>query len=113
MVKICDRSGVVLAQCIKVLGSRKNRTANLGGLMLVSVKRINVFRLSLIKPRIRKKFQLGTLHRVLLLRSQVNFQRQPYAYVRFNENAGLIVNRRRIPVSNRFFGPLVREFSFR
>jgi ribosomal protein L14 len=113
MVKICDRSGVVLAQCIKVLGPRKNRIASLGGLFLVSVKRINVFRLSFVKPRIRKKFQRGTLHRVLLLRSQVNFQRQPFAFVRFNENAGIIVNRRRVPVSNRFFGPLIREFSLR
>lgn len=113
MVKVCDRTGLVLAQCIKVLGGRKRQTASLGDVVLVSVKRINVVRLSFIKPRIRKKFQRGTLHRILLLRSQTNFQRQSYTHVRFNENAGLVVNRRRVPVSNRMFGPLIREFSIR
>jgi len=113
MVKVCDRTGLVMAQCLKVLGARKRKIAVLGGLILVSVKRINVVRLSFVKPRIRKKFQRGTMHRILLLRSQVNYQRQPYAFVRFNENAGVVVNRRRVPVSNRMFGPLIREFSLR
>lgn len=113
LVKVCDRTGLVTAQCLKVLGARKKRVAILGGLVLVSVKRINVFRLSFVKPRIRKKFQRGTMHRLLLLRSKVNFERQSYSFVRFDENAALVVNRRRVPVSNRMFGPLIREFSLR
>jgi large subunit ribosomal protein L14 len=112
-VKVADRTGVVLGQCLKVLGARKRRVALLGGVLLVSVKRINVYRLSFAKARIQKKFQRGTLHRVMLLRSRVNFQRQTFTFVRFNENAALVVNKRRVPVSNRLFGPLIREFSLR
>lgn len=113
LFKITDRTGLVTVQCIKILGARKKRVALLGSVMLVSVKRINVFRLSFVKPRIRKKFQRGTLHRAMLLRSKKNFQKQSYAFVRFDENAGLVVNRRRMPVSNRVFGPIVREFTLR
>lgn len=102
-----------MVQCIKVLGARKRRVASLGGVFLSTAKQINVVRLSFIKPRIRKKFQRGTLHRILLLRSRFNYQRQPYSHVRFNENAGIVVNRRNVPVSNRLFGPLVREFTGR
>lgn len=112
-VKVCDRTGIVFGQCLKVLGPRKRRISALGDVILISVKRINVHRLSFAKPRIQKKFQRGTLHRVLVLRSQVNYQRQSYAFVRFNENAALVVNKRRVPISNRLFGPLIREFSLR
>lgn len=112
-VKVCDRTGVVVGQCIKVLGPRKRLIAILGEMILVSVKRINVRRLSLAKLRIQKRFQKGTMHRVLILRTQVNYQRQSYAFVRFNENAAIVVNRRRIPLSNRMFGPLIREFTLR
>lgn len=112
-VKVADRTGVVLGQCLKVLGGRKNLIANLGDMFLVSVKRINVHRLSFAKVRIQKRFQRGTMHRILLLRSQVNYRRQPYAFVRFNENAGIVVNRRRVPISNRMYGPLIREFSLK
>lgn len=112
-VKVCDRTGVVAGQCIKVLGARKRLIAGLGEMILVSVKRVNVRRLSLAKLRIQKRFQKGTMHRVLILRTQVNYQRQTYAFVRFNENAAIVVNRRRIPLSNRMFGPLIREFTIR
>lgn len=112
-VKVCDRTGVVTGQCIKVLGPRKRLIAILGEMILVSVKRINIKRLSLAKLRIQKRFQRGTMHRVLILRTQVNYQRQSYAFVRFNENAAIVVNRRRIPLSNRMFGPLIREFTLR
>lgn len=112
-LKVCDRTGVVLGQCIKVLGPRKNLIAKLGDMILVSVKRINIRRLALAKARIQKRFQRGSMHRVMVLRAQINYQRQSYAFVRFNENAAIVVNRRRIPLSNRMYGPLIREFSLR
>lgn len=112
-LKVCDRTGIVTGQCIKVLGPRKKLIGKLGDMILVTVKRVNVRRLSFVKVRLQKRFQRGTLHRVLILRTQVNYQRQSYAYIRFNENAAIVVNRRRIPISNRMYGPLIREFSLR
>lgn len=112
-VKICDRTGIVEGLCIKVLGGRKNLIGNLGDMLLISVSRINVRRLTFIKARLQKRFQKGTLHRVLVVRNKVNHQRQTFVFVRFNENATLAVNRRRIPVSNRLFGPIIREFTIR
>lgn len=111
-LKVSDRTGIVNAQCLKVLGGRKNLIAYLGDMILASVKQINVQRLALAKARLQKRFKKGTMHRILLLRSQINYQRQSYVFIKFNENAGITVNRRRVPVSNRMYGPLVREFSF-
>jgi large subunit ribosomal protein L14 len=113
MVKICDKTGVVLGQCIKVLGSRRSRIAHLGDMFLLSVKRINVQRLARAKARIQRRYQRGTIHRGLLIRSLVNYQRQRNIFIRFNENAAIIVNRRRVPMSNRIYGPILREFTMR
>lgn len=113
MIKVADRTGVVLAQCLKVLGGRKDRLSRLGNVLLITVKQIDVQRLSFVKPRIRKKFQRGTLHRVLYLRGRYNYQRHSYSFVRFDENASLVVNKRRVPISNRLFGPIIREFTVR
>jgi len=50
------------------------------------------------------------MHRALLIRSKFNFRRLPGFFIKFNENAVVIVNRRGAPYSRRITGPLLKEF---
>jgi large subunit ribosomal protein L14 len=109
ILRITDRTGVVIAQCIKILNVSKYRVAKIGDIFLISVKGINVKRLSLAKPRIQKKYQFGTIHRVILLRSKTNYQPFPGIHYKFNENAGIIISKKKIAQSNRVYGPILRN----
>ena len=109
LLKVCDKSGVVLVRCIKVLGTRKSRIACIGDLVLVSVQHVHTARLARLKLFRRKRFFLGTLHRGIVVRTKSPFQRLPGVFIRFNENSVILVNKKKIPVSNRVYGPILRE----
>jgi large subunit ribosomal protein L14 len=113
ILKVCDKTGVVLVQCIKVLGSAKKRIAYIGDVILVSVKRINPKKFHKVKLFKKKKFFKGTMHRALIIRSKTNFRRGPGIYIRFNENSVVLVNKRIVPISNRVYGPVLRELCMR
>lgn len=113
ILKVSDKTGVVLVQCIKVLGNSKKRIACLGDVILVSVKRINPKKFKNVKLFRRKKFFKGTLHRGLIIRTKVNFMRMSGLFIRFNENTIVIVNKRIVPISNRIYGPVLRELCMR
>lgn len=83
MLKVCDKTGVVLAQCIKVFGFAKRRIASIGDVILISVQRINPKKFIKVKLFKKKKFFKGTLHRALVVRAKVNFTRLPGVLVRF------------------------------
>lgn len=91
MLKVTDKTGVVLVQCIKVLGNSKKRIALLGDVILVAVKRINPKKFKNVKLFRRKKFFKGTLHRALIIRTKVNFMRLSGLFIRFNENTVVLV----------------------
>lgn len=109
VVKVCDKTGVVLSQCIKVLGHSKKMISPLGHVVLISVKWINVKRFSFLKERKKKKFNRGTIHRALLVRCRSLFKRWAGLRVKFSENSGVLVNRRIAPFSRRVFGPILHE----
>jgi large subunit ribosomal protein L14 len=113
IVKVTDKTGVVLGQCIKVLGNSCKNIANFGDLILISVKRINTSKFLNVKARLRRRFQRGTIHRGLVVRACVNFRRKTTTFLRFNENAVVLVTKRRVPVSNRVYGPILKEFCMR
>jgi large subunit ribosomal protein L14 len=110
MLKVADKTGMVLVQCIKVLGYSKKKAAFIGDMVLVSVKWINPRRFAFLKERKQKRYALGTMHRALLIRSKFNFVRLSGFFIKFNENAVVIVNRRGAPYSRRIAGPLLLEF---
>jgi len=113
VLRVSDKTGVVLGQCIKVLGSTKKKIAKLGDFLLISVKWINVKRFKFLKARLRKRYYLGTLHRALLVRSKKNFCRFPGIFLKFDENAVVIINKKVVPLSNRVYGPILKEFCMR
>jgi len=109
LVKVTDKTGIVLAVCIKVFGPMRKRIAFLGDVILVSVKKFNLKKIALGKVKKRRKFFKGSLVRGLLVRTKVNFCRMPGIYIKFNENTIVIVNKKVVPISNRVFGPILRE----
>jgi large subunit ribosomal protein L14 len=113
ILKVCDKTGVMLVQCIKVLGDAKKKIAFLGDVILVSVQRINPKKFEDVKLFKRKRFFLGTMHRALIVRAKVNFSRLPGIFIKFNENSVVLVNKRTVPISNRVYGPILRELCMR
>ena len=63
-----------------------------------------------LKATFQKRFGVGTIHRALVVRSKVNYMRIKYIFLKFNENSAVIVSRNVVPLSNRVYGPILREF---
>lgn len=109
VVNVIDKTGVILGQCIKVIGSSKKRIAYIGNVIVVSVKKINVKKFRYQKWKKKKRFIVGTVHRALLVRGRKNFRRVEGIFLKFDENSVVFVNRNIVPVTNRVFGPILRE----
>jgi large subunit ribosomal protein L14 len=100
IVKIADNSGGKIGRIFKVLGSSKKRYARLGELVVLSVQKA--------EPRkgVKKK---DVLYGVVV-RQKAPFRRKDGSYIRFDENAVVIVSKeKKEPVAGRVFGPIPRE----
>lgn len=113
ILNVCDKTGVMLVKCIKVLGPYKKRIAFIGDLILVSVQRINPRKLVRIKLFRRKRYFVGTMHRALVVRGKCNYWRMNTVYIKFNENSVVLVNKKVVPVSKRVYGPILKELCMR
>jgi large subunit ribosomal protein L14 len=109
VLKVVDKTGVTLVRCIKVLNAGKNRISSIGKVIIVAVRRLNPKKFKNVKLFKKKKFFKGTLHRALIIRSRFYFKRMSSIFITFNENSVVIVNRRAVPISNRVYGPVLRE----
>lgn len=109
ILKVCDKTGVSLVQCIKVFGPSHKKIAFIGDVILVSVQHINPKKFVKMKFFKKKRFFKGTLHRGLVVRSKVYFLRSYNVFIKFNENSVVLVNRRIVPISNRVYGPILVE----
>ncbi|MFA5126663.1 MAG: 50S ribosomal protein L14 [Patescibacteria group bacterium] len=100
MLQVADNSGAKLVQCIRVLGGYKKRYAQIGDMINVVVKEA--------QPHAPvKKSQV--LHAVLV-RQRKEIRRSNGIYIRFDENAVVIVDKKtKEPVGTRIFGPVARE----
>jgi large subunit ribosomal protein L14 len=109
ILKVTDKTGVSLVKCIKVLGPYKKKIAYLGDVILVSVKHINPKKFKNMKLFKKKRFLKGTIHRGLVIRTKVNYKRSNGAFISFNENSVVLVNKKSVPISNRVYGPVLIE----
>lgn len=98
MLKVADNTGAKLVQCIKVLGGTRKRYAQLGDIIVISVKEA--------EPRkiVKKKEVL----KAVVVRQRAPFRRKDGSYVRFDENAVVILDGLE-PKGGRIFGPVPRE----
>ena len=98
MIKVADNSGARLLQVIKVLGGTRRRYARLGDIFVASVK--------VAEPR--KQVKKKDVVRAVLVRSRAPFRRKDGSYVRFDDNAAVVVDGKE-PKAGRIFGPVARE----
>ncbi len=100
MVNIADNTGAKLAQVFKVLGGSKKRYAQLGDIVVVSIKTA--------EPR--KTVKKKEVHHALVVRQKNAFRRKDGSYVRFDENAIVLLDKvKHEPLGGRIFGPIPRE----
>ncbi|MDX1388639.1 MAG: 50S ribosomal protein L14 [Acidobacteriota bacterium] len=98
-VRIADNSGARRAQCIRVLGGSKRRYAGLGDVVIVAIK-------DAIPGGTVKK---GEVARAVVVRTAKENRRPDGTYIRFDENAAVIINDVGEPRATRIFGPVARE----
>lgn len=108
-----DKTAIMLVYCIKVLKAAKNRIAYMSTVVLICVNTINVKKFINLKPRFQKRFHVGTIHRALLIRTKVNFKRIYGIVIKYSLNNIVIVSKTVVPLSNRIYGPILREFCMR
>ena len=99
VLKVADNSGAKVVKCIKVLGGSRRRYASLGDVIVLSVK-------STIPHSDVKK---GSLHRGVIVRTKKAVRRADGSYVRFGDNAVVLINEVMEPKGTRIFGPVARE----
>lgn len=99
MLDVADNTGAKRVQCIKVLGGTHRRYAGLGDVIVASVKK--AIPGSEIKP--------GTVVKGVIVRVKKNTRRQDGSYVRFDQNALVIVDAENNPRGTRIFGAVARE----
>lgn len=98
-LNVADNSGARKLQCIKVLGDSRKRYARIGDLISCSVK-------TAIPGGNVKKGEVVT---AVVVRTKKELRRRDGSYIRFDENAAVIINNEREPVGTRIFGPVARE----
>jgi large subunit ribosomal protein L14 len=94
-----DNSGAQKIQCIRVLGGSKKKYASIGDLIVITVK-------SAIPGGNVKK---GTVHKAVVVRTKKEIKRPDGSYIRFDENAAVIIDDQNEPRGTRIFGPVARE----
>ncbi len=100
IVQIADNSGAKLGRIFKVLGSSKKRSASIGELVVLSVQ----------KAEPRKSVKKKDVLYAVVVRQRAPFRRKDGTYVRFDENAVVILdNAKKEPMAGRVFGPVPRE----
>ena len=99
MVQIADNSGAKSAQVIRVLGGTRRRYASVGDLVVMAVK-------SAIPGGAVKK---GDVVKGVVVRTKKEIRRRDGSYIRFDENAAVIINDQQEPRGTRIFGPVARE----
>src|SRR5512145_1282323 len=99
MLVIADNSGARTARCIHVLGGTRRRYAHLGDVVVVAVQ-------DAIPGGAVKK---GDVARAVIVRTRKEFRRKDGSYIRFDDNAAVLVEPTGEPRGTRIFGPVARE----
>ncbi len=98
-LKVADNTGAKEVLCIRVLGGSGRRYASVGDMIVVTVK-------SAIPGGMVKK---GEVSRAVVVRTRKEVRRPDGTYIRFDENAAVLLDANNEPVGTRVFGPVARE----
>ena len=98
-LKVADNTGAKELMCIRVLGGSRKRYANIGDVVVASVKKAT-------PGGVVKK---GDVVKAVIVRSKKGLRREDGTYIRFDENAAVIIRDDKNPKGTRIFGPVARE----
>ena len=98
-LKVADNTGAKVIQCIRVMGGTGRRYARLGDTIIVSVKKA-------IPGGVVKK---GEISKAVIVRAKKEVRRGDGSYIRFDENAAVLIDNQQEPKGTRVFGPVARE----
>ena len=96
---VADNSGAKIVQCIKVIGGSHRRYAGIGDIVVVAVKE------AIPTSTIKK----GSVEKAVIVRQAKEYRRPDGTYIRFDDNACVIVDDNKNPKGKRIFGPVARE----
>ncbi len=99
ILRVVDNSGAKVIRCFRVLGGTRRRYAELGDMIVASVQ--------IAEPR--REIKKKAVVKAIVVRQKKAFRRKDGSYIRFNENAAILVNEKKEPIGNRIFGPIPRE----
>jgi len=99
ILKVADNSGAKVVRCFRVLGGTRKRYARVGDLIVASVQ----------SAEPRKQVKKKDIVRAVVVRSKAPIRREDGSYVRFDENAVVLVDAKQLPRATRIFGPIPRE----
>jgi large subunit ribosomal protein L14 len=98
-LNVADNSGAKEVMCVKVLGGSKRRSASIGDIIIVSIK-------DAIPSSKAKK---GEVAKAVVVRTVHKLRRPDGSYIRFDDNAAVLINASNEPIGTRIFGPVARE----
>ena len=98
-LKVADNTGAKEIKCIRVLGGSKRKYGNIGDVIVASVRKVQP------GGQVKK----GEVVRAVIVRSAKGVRRADGTYVRFDENAAVLIREDKNPRGTRIFGPVARE----
>jgi large subunit ribosomal protein L14 len=98
-LKVADNTGAKQVMCINVLGGTRRRYAHVGDIIVVTVKRATPH--GMVKE--------GEVIRAVVVRVANSYRRSDGSYIKFDENAAVILDEKNNPKGSRIFGPVARE----
>ncbi len=103
ILEVADNSGAKRVQCVKVLGGSKRKYAGLGDIIVVSVKE------AIPEGNVKK----GAVVKGVVVRTKRDSRRPDGSYIRFDQNAVVLINAQGEPLGTRIFGPVARELRWK
>jgi large subunit ribosomal protein L14 len=103
VLDVADNSGAKKAQCIRVLGGSHRRYAHIGDVVVVSIKE------ALPASNVKK----GTVAKAVVVRTKKETRRHDGSYIRFDQNAVVLISADGDPIGTRIFGPVARELRWK
>ena len=99
VVKMADNAGARTGRCIRVLGGSRKRYASIGDMIVVAVHGVTP----------NGALEEGQVAKAVVVRTKKEYRRPDGSYIRFDDNAAVLVNDDKEPTGTRIFGPVARE----
>ena len=99
IIKVADNSGAKIIRCFRILSGTRHRYAKVGDVIVASVQ----------EAEPRKAVKKKDIVRALIVRTKQPLRRNDGSYIRFDENAAVLIGAKKEPRATRIFGPIPRE----